>query len=468
MHSKDRDTPLSVDREQAVAKSTMRKALCEYYPLLSILVAYMLVAVSIGPYSNGDTAWELDAVSGVLKYGMPYAGGFYLMDQPPIGFYIQALFFNAFGTSINNGTFLVTLFGLGCIPLVYYIGSTLYNRTTGYFAALLFALSPWHLILARTFLIDTQCLFFSLLCLAFGVAAFRRGSFKLFVASGVVFAVAFNTKLYAVFVLLPLLALFLYRRPINVKRMLGWLAAFAVPVLVSSFLWYDVVADTGLHSIVFHTDFTVQSAISVVPSPFFVANFLINYGLGWFFVDAVLLSLVLSLAQRRLFRKYLALDAVCLALIVLVVFVNMVLGIGLNLKAPYLNAIKYDYQALPFFSLIAAALASKSLTLLGVAKEKIKPYKAVFAVAGLLGLILVAASVLYNMRFVNLFSTAEYLILRVEPTVVYGYSLFNAAPIGTNSALMAVQYVGFAVALSGLAWLGREKLGKLAHLHTKR
>ncbi|HLN88588.1 MAG TPA: hypothetical protein VK253_00825, partial [Candidatus Binatia bacterium] len=50
--------------------ANLKKFLSENYPLLSILLGFMLVAISVGPYYNGDTAWEFDAVSGVTKYGL--------------------------------------------------------------------------------------------------------------------------------------------------------------------------------------------------------------------------------------------------------------------------------------------------------------------------------------------------------------------------------------------------------------
>ena len=155
----------------------------------------MLVALSLGPYHNGDTAWEYDAVLGVMKYGLPYANGLYLMDQPPLGFYIQAAFFKGFGLSINNGTFLVTLFGLGCVALVYAIGKTMYNKTTGFFAASLFAFSPWHLLLSRTFLIDVPCLFFSLLSLFVGIIAVQKEFVQTFYCFWINFCYGFCHKI---------------------------------------------------------------------------------------------------------------------------------------------------------------------------------------------------------------------------------------------------------------------------------
>ncbi len=219
------------------------RLLSEYYPLLSVLIGFLLVSFSAGPYQNGDTAWEHDATSGVLKYGLPYANG-KLMDQPPLGFYIQAVFAKAFGFSINNGTFLVTLFGFGCVALTYAIGKFAYNKNTGFIAAMLLAFSPWHIVLSRSFLIDVPCLFFSLLSLFIGLIAVRRGSFRLFFVSGIVFAVAFNTKLYAVFILIPLLAFFFYYNPKKLKRIVTWIAAFFIPTFLLSYLWYQTI--TGL------------------------------------------------------------------------------------------------------------------------------------------------------------------------------------------------------------------------------
>jgi 4-amino-4-deoxy-L-arabinose transferase-like glycosyltransferase len=437
-------------------KASLKKFFSENYPLLSILVGFMLVSLSIGPFQNGDTAWEYEAVLGVTKSGLPYAYG-QLMNQPPLGFYIQAVFSKFFGLSINNGTFVVTLFGLGCVVLLYGIGRVTYNKTTGFFAALLFAFSPWHLIMSRAFLIDAQCLFFSLLSLFVGILAVRRGSFKLFFVSGIIFAAAFNTKLYAVFAFIPLLAFMLiYLKPKNVKRVFGWLAGFSVPVLLGSFLWYQVITGLGMAAIFGHVDFAVHSVSTVVPSYFFVSNFLINYGLGWFFLDAAFLSLLFCLVQRRLFGKFLVLDLTCLAAILCAISVNLYLGVPLDLKSPYLNVVKYCYQALPFFSLLAGSLVTKSVSLFSTSKIKI-----FLRVAALVGFALVTAALLYNMQYGHIFSTAEFIIFRVEPSVNVGYSLFNYAPVGANSLLMGVQYLGFAVALSGLIWISRFKLRAL-------
>ncbi len=187
-------------------RGSIGKLLSENFPLLSILIGIVLVSVSMGPFQNGDTQWEYEAASGVIEWGMPYVISFgNLIDQPPLGFYVEALFFKVFGLSIDTGVILIMLFGLGCTVLVYKIGKFVYGKTTGLLAAALFALTPWQLVLSRSFLIDVQCLFFSLFCLFVGIYAIRKDSFKLFMVSGTLFAAAFMTKLFAVFTLIPLL-----------------------------------------------------------------------------------------------------------------------------------------------------------------------------------------------------------------------------------------------------------------------
>jgi 4-amino-4-deoxy-L-arabinose transferase-like glycosyltransferase len=437
----------------------LKTFLSENWPILSILVGYLLVALSIGPYYNGDVAWELDAVRGVMKYGLPYTNGFYLMDQPPLGFYIQALLFKGFGFSINNGTFLVTIFGLGSVILVYLIGKAVYNKTTGFFAALLFAFTPWQLIMSRSMLIDVPCLFFSLLSLFVGIIAVKQDSFKLLVASGFIFAAAFNTKLYATFMLIPIIGYLLYYSPKKPKRIVFWIAVFLIPVLVFSFLWYQLITELGLFSIFGHTDFNVDNPTGFIPTYFFAINFLTSYGLGWFFIDAVVLSLLVYLVKRHLPLKFLVFDTICVAVIVCAISINTVLGAALNLKAPFLDAFKYNFQTLPFFSLLAASLVSKSIATFNSAKTKMGIGKIVFYAVAVVGVFLVVASIFYNMRFVNLFSNADYLIFRVEPKIDVGYSLINLAPTNGNVVQVGIQFLGFAFGVLGLFLISRNKIG---------
>jgi len=77
---------------------------------------------------------------------------------------------------------------------------------------------------------------------------------------------------------------------------------------------------------------------------------------------------------------------------------------------------------------------------------------------GLLGLTLLAASLAFNFLYIHNLSTANYLLFRVEPNVNLGYSLFDPKSQSALSLLTVTQYLGFAIALSGLGWAGRKKL----------
>jgi hypothetical protein len=329
---------------------------------------------------------------------------------------------------------------------------------------MLFALTPWELVLSRSFLIDVQCLFFSLLCLFVGIFATRKVSCKLFMVSGILFAAALLTKLFAVFTLIPLLLFYVYYRPKNLRRTLHLLAAFFLPVLLFVFLWYHVISGEGLLSVFHHEDFGNYNSSDVVPSYFFVSNFILNYGLGWFLLSAAVFSLLVCFLRRNLFPKILVFDLICLAAIVSVISVNTFLGAVLNLKSPYFNAIKYNYQSLPFFSLLAAELPSKCLQLCNSAKSKKKLSKLFFFSIALVGLFLLVASIFVSMFFANFISRWNYLLFRVEPNMDLGYSLFNPNPTGGHSFLMSIQYLGFAVMLSGLVWASRHKLAGLFQL----
>jgi len=217
-------------------------------------------------------------------------------------------------------------------------------------------------------------------------------------------------------------------------------------------------------SIFFHPDFVVHEASGVVPSYFFAGNFIVNYGLGWFFIDAAILSLIVCFAQRRLFQKFITIDSVCLVVIFCVLGINTFLGAGLDLKSPYLNSIKYDYQSLPFLSFLAASLITKSISIFNIDKAKKKLNQIAYFFVASVGFILVAAAISYSVSYVHLFTTWNYFLFRVEPNLNLGYSLFNDSPIAVNSVLMGAQYLGYACLLSGMMWISRHKISALLKL----
>ena len=440
-------------------KFGLRKILDENYPLFSLLLGITFVSLSIGPFLNGDSLWEFEAATGVIKWGIPYVNTMgNLINQPPLGFYLEALFLKIFGTSIGTGTVFVTLLGLGSTVVLYKIGKELYGKTTGLFAAALFALSTWELVLSRGFLIDVQCLFFSLLSLYVGIIAFRRYSIKLSLLSGVIFAAALLTKYFAAFMLIPLFLFYVYSHPKKARLVFSQLIAFLLPVLLLSFLWYGVILGKSMITIFAHSDFSDLNYSGVVPSYSFVGFFVWNYGLGSFFVIATIFSMVITFAFREHFPKIYYFDLICFASILPILITNMVLGAGLNLKAPYNNAIKYDYQSLPFFSLIAASIVGKSFSLLNSTKQAINTHrKRIFSIVSI-GVLLLASAIISEFFSANKLSTSNFLLFRVTMNQTLGYTFHNYTPASEGNLVMNFQFLGFTVLLSGFLWVSKFRL----------
>lgn len=445
-------------------KTDLKKALSNNYPIFGILIGIALISLSIGPFQNPDTAWEYKAASGVIKWGMPFVevkGS--LINQPPLGFYTEGLFLKIFGASIGTGAVLITLFGLGCTLLVYEIGKTLYGKQTGLLASAIFALTPWQLVLSNTFLIDAQCLFFSLSSLYVGIISFRSNSNKLLALSGLLFAMAFYTKLFAALVLIPLSLFYLQTPEKKLRRLPLKLAVFFFSLVLATIVWYIVdfymmpsYLPRGLGYMFNHPDFTDFNQAGIVPSNLFVGNFLLNYGLGYFFVAATILSIIVGLAFRKQIRRQIVMfDWIFLISILFTVGLTMYLGVTLNLKVPYTSAIKYVYQALPLFSLVAASLAVKCILLIKSGQSFSKLMKTVYTIIGISGVILLGASIIDNIYSAHQLSMTGFIIFRVVPGQLLGYSFDNLFAISQNSPLMYIQYLGFGLVLSALFYSGR-------------
>ena len=97
------------------------KRVSEGYPLAGILIGAALVSASIGPLHNVDTQLEFGAALGVVKWGMPFINYGHVINQPPLAFYLAAVFLRVFSPSYDIGVAIVTIIGLGCTVLVYKI-----------------------------------------------------------------------------------------------------------------------------------------------------------------------------------------------------------------------------------------------------------------------------------------------------------------------------------------------------------
>lgn len=422
----------------------------EYYQLLGILLGFTLVSLSLGPYTNFDTQVEFAAASSVVTQGLPFSSPGNLVNQPPLGFYINSLFLREFGVSYATGVAVVTLWGIGCVLLVFEVGKTFYNSRTGLVAAGLIALTPWQVVLSRSFLIDVPCLFFSLLSLLVGIHAIRKESLGLTLAAGVLFGVAFLTKFFAVFTLVPLALVFARYPPRDLKRALADGGLFAAPALLMYYLWYEAISKLGFFSFLGHNDFSSFTQ-GVTPSPYFLLNFFIDNP-GLLLLLAVGVSLLLLVWTRNSFKASFF-DIVCLATILGTAGVNMFLVLSLKLQVPYVDPVKYDYQLLPAFCLLGASLLDKLRLLHSGAVEQSKQRSVPFAVA-VIGAILLAASVAVNGLTLASLVGKDTVFFRVEGDVAFSFQNVGGSGSGVQYLLLAL---GFAIVVVCMALAVKRK-----------
>jgi 4-amino-4-deoxy-L-arabinose transferase-like glycosyltransferase len=421
-----------------VDAKSLKQFLIAHYPLIGVLLGSFLIAASMGTYTNWDSHLEYEAASNILISGLPMLSTGFMINQPPLGFYTTAPIFQLLGLSYLNGIALSSAFGLGSVALVYALGTLLYGRKTGLVASALFGLIPWHVYMSRIFLIDNQCLFWSLLFLVFGVLAVKRNSEKMVLSAGVFFALAFLTKLFAVFSLAPLLLfVFLNRKKGTFKVTKRKLLLFLSPSIILQAIWYGGFANQNFSAVYFSTD--LSHPVYVDAPAAYLPIILVN-STGIFLFAASFFAVAFAVVYRGKLAGHLRMDMLCLATVAVISGLNLLLVLGFRLTVPYVSVFKYTYLALPFLCLLAASIADKGAGLLGSMewKNKIQWVKPVLIVVGL---VLVFASLLESVQFLN--KWVDYAWFGVDTVTYYPFNLFSKTMF--SDILMPLQY--FALAL---------------------
>jgi 4-amino-4-deoxy-L-arabinose transferase-like glycosyltransferase len=437
---------------------SFRAFLFAHYQLIGVLIASLIVLASMGTYTNWDAQTEFEAASSVVARGFPYVTTGLMIDQPPFAFYMTAPFMQLFGLSYANGVGFVSALGLGCIALVYALGTTFYKKKTGLVAASLFGLVPWQVFMTKTYLIDVQYMFLGLLFLLIGIYAVKRNSENLLAVSGVLFALAFLTKLFTIFLLVPLLLMVLLKgKESGFKLSLRKILIFLAPSIIFQAIWFGGFANQHFFGVYVASDFTHPDLIAN-PSLMFLPRIFVESG-GWFLLAAAVFSLVLVVSYRRLFAKTFWMDAIFVITILVVVGVDLSLVFGRHLLVPYVSAFKYNYAALPFLCLLAASLVNKGELLLGsTGKRKIKMFLAGF------GLVLLSASLVESAFFLN--HTKPYPLIDFK--VDYGghyFPFYVLTPVGSyfqESHYIAIAIIALSFAAPFLLNTIKKSLGQLS------
>jgi 4-amino-4-deoxy-L-arabinose transferase-like glycosyltransferase len=433
-----------VDKYKAIVENlhlelkNFRALLSAHYQLIGIVIAAFIVLQSMGTYTNWDAQTEFEAASSVVTRGFPYVTIGLMIDQPPFAFYMTAPIMLLFGLSYTNGVVFVSALGLGCVAIVYALGTLLYGKKTGLVAAALFGMVPWQVFMARTYLIDVQYMFLGLLFLLAGIYAVKRKSEKLLAVSGILFALAFLTKLFTIFLLLPLLLTVLFKGKENgFKLSIRKILIFLIPSLIFQAIWFGGLANQHFFGVYVASDFTHPDLIAN-PSWAFLPRIFIESA-GWFLPAATVFSLILAISFKRLLAKTSWVDTVFAITILAVIGVDLSLVFGKQLLVPYVSAFKYNYATLPFICLLAASILHKGEMLFGsTGKRKIKLFLTAF------GVILLFASLLESLLFLN--HTQPYPLIDFKVDYIGHYFPFYIlTPVGSN--FQEWHYVALAIIL---------------------
>ncbi len=422
--------------ETLLNKKSFAAFLCAHYQFIIVFFAASLVMFSMGTYTNWDAQKEFEAAQSVVTTGFPYVAGGLMIDQAPFGFYMTAPTLLVLGTSYANAVAFVSTLGLGCVALIYVLGTLLYGKRTGLVASALFGIVPWQLFMSRIYLIDVQYLFLSLLFMVFGVWAVKANSQKLVAAAGVLFAFAFLTKLFAVFFLVPML-LWIVLKGKETGFKLGWrqILIFIVPSFILQAIWFGGFANQHFFGVYVASDLTHPVQIAE-PSLTFMGQIYVESA-GWFLLASAIFSLALTAAYRGLFARHLRVDVICFGVVAAISALDLWLVFSSHLLVPYVSAFKYLYAVLPFLCILAGSIADKSaLMVTSVGRKRTSVFLAGF------GISLSIASILESAYFINHF--IPYTLVDFKVDYAGHYFPFNiSTPI--NSSFQA--YLTFAVAL---------------------
>jgi len=189
--------------------------------------------------------------------GRPLPSYFFepLFKHPPLFTVLTSQSLKVFGNKLISAEYVSLMMSLLTIPLMFLLGSLIYNRTMGMLAAILFYMDPINIITSQKVWMDTTITFFLLLAFFLFVYAIKKNKDNFFVYSGIATGMALNTKYTAV---LWIFTIFLFtlmndrKLFLNKKFLLGLLMPFflLLPWFVWSYKVYGLRAITmqlGLH-----------------------------------------------------------------------------------------------------------------------------------------------------------------------------------------------------------------------------
>jgi 4-amino-4-deoxy-L-arabinose transferase-like glycosyltransferase len=184
--------------------------------LEKILIILILVSVVARIFllhpTFSDENFYFNVGKNILQGKIPYKDFFFA--HPPLQVYTLALFFKIFGLSFSVGKILSLIASSLSVLLIYLILKELYNKKTGFLAAIIFLITPGFLAFSTHGYGMWESMFLVLLSVYLVIK-------KKIPESAVVFAIAVFFR-YLALIYLPFLILLVYLKKQNFKKFLVW------------------------------------------------------------------------------------------------------------------------------------------------------------------------------------------------------------------------------------------------------
>jgi len=183
--------------------------------ILLVLLCLFLFVFKLGEPSlwNMDEPIYGEVAKEILKLGdwitlhFNYQEWF---DKPPLYIWLTALTFKAFGWNEFTTRIWSSLFGIGGVVVVYFLGKSIFEKKTGFFSALILATSLQYIIQSRLALLDVPLSFFISLSILFFYLGYKTYEKRWYYLLSFIFMALATLTKGPIGVLLPGLIIGLY------------------------------------------------------------------------------------------------------------------------------------------------------------------------------------------------------------------------------------------------------------------
>jgi 4-amino-4-deoxy-L-arabinose transferase-like glycosyltransferase len=169
-------------------------------------------------------------------------GGMISVDKPPLGLWVQALSAKAFGFTPLSLLLPEAIAGVLAVAALYWVVKPRFGPAAGLASALALAVFPSFVAVSRDNNLDTLLILLMILACGFGLRAIETGRLRPLLGCAVLVGLAFNTKTFAAYLIVPGLVLgYLVCAPGSLARRAGHLLVGGTALLAVSLSWFAIV-----------------------------------------------------------------------------------------------------------------------------------------------------------------------------------------------------------------------------------